>query len=167
VSIQRLSPIRALTRTLDERGSANLLGFIMVLGILIPAFFIFMFFSTAKTSRVNFDAQVINTAKAAVSATYTNPEGALRVDCAQAQVAATDAYELFRPFNVDQFGARTIDLSHTPSVVVTCVELPDGTGSISASVQVVDEYRGGLVTAGYFPSWSFTGNATAALVVAE
>lgn len=160
--MQQRSRTKAQTPTFDEKGAANVLGFIFALIILIPAFFLFMYLNAAKTAKGNFDAQVINTARAAAATTYTNNEGILLIDCPKAAEAARNAYELYRPFNVDQLGVKLMLIPQTPTVNVTCS--PD---LRSVRVNVIDYYSGTLLTRQMFPSLELTTSADALLVQAE
>lgn len=121
-----------------------------------------MFLNGAKTAKGNFDAQVINTARAAAATTYTNADGQLLIDCPQAAVNARNAYELYRPFNVDQLGVKLMEMPVTPTVNVTCT--PD---MRSVRVTVLDAYSGTLLTRQMFPSLELTSSSDALLVQAE
>ena len=139
-----------------------MLGFIAALLILLPAFVMFMYFNGAKTARTAFDFQVVTTAKAAASQTYTTADGELRIDCSRALAAAADAYAKFRQVNRDQFGYRLM-AGTDYSVSADCPEPGPGPGATTVTVSVVDQYTGALFTAGYFPPWDLLGGAQAAL----
>lgn len=121
-----------------------------------------MFLNASKTAKVNFDTQVINTARAAASATYTSSEGQLLIDCARAAVVAQETYALYRPFNVDQLGIKLMEMPRTPETIVRC-----GTDLKSVQVTVTDYYSGTLLTRQMFPSFTLTSGADALLVRAE
>ena len=152
-----------------ERGSANVLGFIFALIILIPAMLLFMHMEGAKDARKGFDDAVVNTAKAAASATYTTARGDLRIDPQKAALSAQNAYDLYKPFISDALNVKLMNDAYPQRVTIDCK--PDltsgGEGCIGVTVRVYDEYKGGLLTHDLFPTFAFEGWSTADLVVTQ
>lgn len=120
----------------------------------------------ATDARATFDEQVVSTAKAAASTTYTTNDGLLRIDCVRAQAKGEEIYALLRQTNRSPVKYRYINTSYPQSVNIICLPAPDE-GGRGVQVSVNDEFGGTFFTKGWFPAFEMNGQSQADLVLSQ
>ena len=134
--------------------------FLMVVGSLL-----FYHMDGATDARATFDEQVVSTAKAAASATYTTDNGELRIDPQRAEAKGEEIYALLRQTNRSPVKYRYIDTEYQETVTVVCLPAPNDCRGVQVSVN--DQFGGTLFTKGWFPAFEMNGESQADLVLSQ
>lgn len=148
------------------RAAATLVMMLATFFLAVVGSLFFYHLDGATDARATFDEQVVSTAKAAASATYTTGDGELRIDHQRAEAKGSEVYALLRQTNRSPVKYRYIDTEYQETVTVVCLPAPDeGCGGVQVSVN--DQFGGTLFTKGWFPAFEMNGESQADLVLSQ